>query len=123
MSPARRRADDPEDADFRESRRTIHITEKPANGSLQKWITGVVAAALISGLAFLLGRDRKSIDDDFAASQADRAAIHLSLQAHETQLQLMRQQIEVMQKSHEKLLGQAEDQSRKLDQLLREVKR
>lgn len=121
MSSARRRADDPEEADYREARLTLPLP--PPTGSLQRWVTGVVAASLIGLLAFFAGRDRKSIDDDFAASQADRAAIHLSLQAHETQLQLMKQQIDLMQRSYERLFAQAEEQSRKLDQVLREVKR
>ena len=78
---------------------------------------------MLFGLAYFAGRDRKNVDDALAASQADRAQIHLAVAAHETQIQLLRQQIEAIQASHEKLMAQSEEQTRKLDQVLREVKR
>ncbi len=148
MTAARRRSGDPEDADFTPARGTRAAVAPPSEVSdelrdfaeelkatvlssfprpekkisLQAWLTGAVAAGLITLLAYYAGRDRKNIDESFAASQADRAAIHLTLSSHETQIQLMKQQIEIMQKSQEKLVVSNEEQSKKLDQLLREVK-
>lgn len=91
--------------------------------SFEKWAAAALGTLLLSGIMFLAGRDRKQIDDAFDDSRRDRAEIRMSVTSHETQLQLMKQRMDLIQNNYEKLSQQNEETSRKLDAILRELKK
>ena len=107
-----RRESDPEDADYRDRRYGGgHRVIVKTNGSLQKWITGVVTAGIVTLLTVLIARDRKSVDDRLSETHDTYAKIMLRSAEHEAQIR----EIRVKQ---DRVLQDLAENGRKLDLLL-----
>jgi hypothetical protein len=85
-------------------------------GSYDRWITGIIGAALIASLAFLAARDRVSVDAQFGRVDANLSTLQRQSADHQ-------EQIAVIKSKQDRVLADLADNGRKLDLLLMEVRR
>ena len=60
--------------------------ERAGNGSLTKWVVGVVASAIVAAIAFLVTADRADVGREIRAHSASAVATDRALALHEYRL-------------------------------------
>lgn len=109
MTPSRRKDDD-SDEDF-SGLRGVGLP----NGHT-KWVIGVVSAAIVASLGYLLIRDRVGVDTQIQRLDSATLSLNVVTAQHEAQIQVLRAK-------QDRVLEDLHENGRKLDQLLAEIRK